>query len=174
MSMESTLMVGIKQCFSSTSAVPFPAVSIALKGDVVDALSPLRTCEQNSDCPLEYTCTADVTPELTTGRGDDAGFPDLFDELIFGGSTDEVRRNKCVCVLSHEQVHFLVHATCSRCFDTVCCVEACQVVLCPDACLFTCAHAPDKVHQLCSHQMQQRQVLRLGQRLLCWQRGRPI
>ena len=114
MSMESTLMVGIKQCFSSTSAVPFPAVSIALKGDVVDALSPLRTCEQNSDCPLEYTCTADVTPELTTGRGDDAGFPDLFDELIFGGSTDEVRRNKCVCVLSHEQVHFLVHATCSR------------------------------------------------------------
>ena len=79
MTLDTTLMVGVKQCFSGTSSVPFPTIGVAMKGTSIRALWPFQTCEQTSDCPTDYQCTADVSEFFTHD------FPDLYDELIFGG-----------------------------------------------------------------------------------------
>jgi len=74
---ESAAVMGMKQCFSTSLSVPFPAGGMALKGSLGMTLAPLKTCEETSDCPGGFMCE-------TNGIGEIKQLPDFFDCLISG------------------------------------------------------------------------------------------
>jgi len=74
---ESAAVMGMKQCFSTSLSVPFPAGGLALKGTLGMTLTPLKMCKETSNCPGGFLCETQLSSLLTE-------WPDLFDCLIFG------------------------------------------------------------------------------------------
>ena len=78
---DSKAVVGVTQCFSTTSSISLPAVTLAVTGDFGMAFSPVPImCERNSDCPMESECL-----ELY-----DENTPDVFDLIIWGDKLTDV------------------------------------------------------------------------------------
>ena len=74
------MLMGAKQCFSTALSVPFPAMGIAIQGDIAMSASPIKPCMRTSDCPTGFSCENGATKPVV-----DSGF-DLFD-LLFQGRT---------------------------------------------------------------------------------------
>jgi len=79
---ESAAVMGIKQCFSTSLSVPFPAGGMALTGSLGMTLAPLKTCKETSDCPVGFLCEDEILKFLITD------LPDFFDCLISGCDED--------------------------------------------------------------------------------------
>jgi len=89
--------------FSTSPAVPFPAMGMAMKGSLGMALSPVKTCAETSDCASKgnYECFKDANDFIKDE------FPDVFDILMSGigaesereGNTDSMlpARTHIVC-----------------------------------------------------------------------------
>ena len=50
--------MGMKQCFSTSLSVPFPAMGMALVGSAATVAWPLKSCTQNTDCDAGQECTS--------------------------------------------------------------------------------------------------------------------
>ena len=51
-------VIGIKQCFSTSLSVPFPAMGMGLTGNAATVAWPLKSCTQNTDCDTGQECTS--------------------------------------------------------------------------------------------------------------------
>merc|ERR1719183_3165342 len=48
----------MKQCFSTSLSVPFPAMGMGLMGNAATVAWPLKSCTQNTDCDAGQECTS--------------------------------------------------------------------------------------------------------------------
>ena len=96
--------------FSTSPAVPFPAMGMAMKGSLGMALSPVKTCAETSDCASKgnYECFKDANNFIKDGvQVHDMFVHDMFDMLMSGigaesereGNTDSMlpARTHIVC-----------------------------------------------------------------------------
>ena len=89
-------VMGMKQCFSTSLSVPFPAMGMGLMGNAATVAWPLKSCTENTDCDAGQECTS------SSGLGlSDAIIEmewDPFDELLDKAtcSSDKGTENKAI------------------------------------------------------------------------------
>ena len=61
---KSAIVMGMKQCFSTSLSVPFPSMGMGLTGNAAMSAWPLKMCTQNSDCATGQVCNEDLTEAI--------------------------------------------------------------------------------------------------------------
>jgi len=77
------VVIGIKQCFSTSLAVPFPSLGMGLMGNAAMTAWPVQACIQNSDCAIGTECATGLG--LTNAI---IGMDDPLDLLLYGSGSN--------------------------------------------------------------------------------------